>query len=100
MNTIHVHESRPPSLPRLATGETAQEIAAQALKALMVATSVERALFVGYHKETGSCEVVVHAELDNSGFQAHDAPYSGDPVFPADRGIVARVPAAQITHGR
>ena len=83
------------TLPLLSTGETEREIASMGLKALVVAASVERALYLRYYPEVGTCEVVVQAVMDASGRQAVIRPYEGAEVFDWDTGVVARAIADQ-----
>lgn len=79
------------TLPSLATGASYREIAGQALRALMVTTSVERGMFVAYDPTQACCEVLVHCELDESGFQGVETAYEGSHVFEPEGGLFADV---------
>jgi len=82
------------TLPRLAAQENTRDVAAQALRALMVAASVERAVFVEIVPTDASCRVLVHAELDESGFQGIETPYPFSLVVPSDTGLMAEILAS------
>lgn len=81
------------TLPRLSAGETDAEIAAMGLKACVVAAGVERAVYLTRHAETGLCEALVHIVVDEAG-QANVTAYPADDFVQADRGLCARVLAA------
>jgi serine phosphatase RsbU (regulator of sigma subunit) len=80
------------TLPKLSAGESAASIAAMGVKALVIAAGVERAVYVVYHQETATCEVLVHAVMDDNG-QAEVRPYPFPATLPA-KGLLAEVLAA------
>ncbi len=82
-------------MPLLSTGETEREIATMGLKALVVAASVERALYVRHFPEIGRCEVVVQAVMETCGRQAVVRPYESDDLISAENGVVAQAHEAQ-----
>lgn len=76
------------TLPKLATGQSEQEIAEMGLKALVVAAGVERALYL--RRQHDQCEILVQVCMDDSGFRAVPVPYAGRPVIAEDQGSVWR----------
>jgi hypothetical protein len=83
------------TLPLLSTGETEREIATMGLKALVVAASVERALYVRHFPEVGRCEVVVQAVMDACGRSAVVGPYESDDLISTETGVVGQAHEAQ-----
>lgn len=79
------------TLPRLSAPDTDEEIATVGVKAALGATGVERGIFVRFLRETGSCEVVAHAELDPADGQAHTQPYPGGDTRLLPDGVVGAV---------
>lgn len=78
------------TLPRLATGQSEAQIAEMGLRALVVAASVERAVYLRYVPEMGYCEVVAHVASLDGGWNAEPQPWEGNPTFPEDEGLVWR----------
>ncbi len=83
------------TLPKLSAAETDADIAAMGVGGLLVAASVERAIYVSHHAETGIGEVLVHAVMDDKG-QATLQPYPFAPSLPV-AGLLAEVLAAEDT---
>jgi len=79
------------TLPSLATGSSYHEVAAEAIKALIVTTSVERGMFIALDDSKESCQILVHVELDESGFQCVEKPWQGDDTFDVAGGLLAEV---------
>lgn len=77
------------TLPKLSACESAAAIAAMGIKGLLIAAGVERAIYVVYHPETSTCEVLVHAVMDDNG-QAELRPYPFPATLPAE-GLLAEV---------
>jgi len=78
------------TLPRLSTGESDAEVAAMGLKALLVAASVNRAVYCSYDPTTRNCEVLVHVVMDAAG-QAIRCPYPLEPTVRGDAGFLREV---------
>jgi hypothetical protein len=51
-------------MPRLSAGVTDEEVVATGLEALLVAASVDRAVYLRYHPGQGRCELLVQVEMD------------------------------------
>ncbi len=71
------------TLPQLPTGRSVVDVAEMGLRALVVAASVRRALFVEFHQATGRCEVLVQVGMDRIGRQAVPIPYAGERLLGA-----------------
>lgn len=76
------------TLPTLPTGRSVDEVAEMGLRALVVAASVDRAIYVQYDDDTGYAEVLVQVVMDASGRQVHRTPYGADPAVPVEAQIV------------
>ena len=76
------------TLPKLSACESAAAIAAMGIKGLLIAAGVERAIYIVFHPETSTCEVLVHAVMDDNG-QAELRPYPFPATLPAE-GLLAR----------
>ncbi len=76
------------TLPSLPTGRSVHEVAEMGLKALVVAASVHRALYVQYDQATGYAEVLVQVGMDASGRSAVGIPYRGTTVIGDDARVV------------
>lgn len=78
------------TLPRLATGQSEAEIAEMGLRALVVAASVKRAMYLRYVPEMRQCEVVAHVVSLDGGWNAEPQPWNGDPTISEDEGLLWR----------
>jgi hypothetical protein len=99
------------TLPKLPTGDSEYEICEMALKTLVVAAGVERAVYVRYDGERNLAEVSVHVAMLGEAREALPEPYPRELVFDAgtgvvgaalrgnDGGILANAPAAPLRPG-
>ncbi len=78
------------TLPKLSAAESEAEIASTGLMACVVATGVERAIYLRVDPRTGIAEVLVHVELDGNG-RASQRPYPLPETFPSAQGMVGEV---------
>jgi len=78
------------TLPKLSAAESEAEIARTGLLACVVATGVERALYLRVDQHTGFAEVLVHVQIDRDG-RATVRPYPLSDRVPATSGILAEV---------
>jgi hypothetical protein len=77
-------------LPTLPTGKTEEDIAEIGVRALVVAASVERALYVRWRPEVEQGEVLVHVAMDRSGSHARTVAAPEPRVFVPGDGLVGR----------
>ncbi|MHC5064448.1 MAG: PP2C family protein-serine/threonine phosphatase [Planctomycetota bacterium] len=77
-------------MPKLPTGETEEAIARMGLDALMVAASVQRAIYARYHPRLGECEILVHLVMDEGSRKPGSAPIVAGGWRGAEQGLVAR----------
>lgn len=78
------------TLPQLSTGSSELAIAEMGLSALVVAASLNRAVYVRYYEATERCEVLVQVGMDERARQPVRVPFSGEPAWGPDGGIVWR----------
>lgn len=76
------------TLPQLSAGSSADEVAEMGLQALVVAASLNRAVYLRYDQTADRCEVLVQVGVDETGRRAEREPFSGNPVALPDDGIV------------
>ncbi len=77
-------------MPKLPTGQTEEAIATMGLDALMVAASVQRAIYARYHPRLGECEILVHLVMDEASRKPVATGASSSAWREADQGLVAR----------
>ena len=78
------------TLPQLSTGSSELDIAQMGLSALVVAASLNRAVYVRYHEATERCEVLVQVGMDEDRRQPVRVPFTGELAWGRDDGIVWR----------
>jgi len=78
------------TLPQLSTGSSELAIAEMGLSALVVAASLNRAVYVRYHEATERCEVLVQVVMDEERRRPVRVPFTGEPAWGSDDGIVWR----------
>jgi len=66
------------TLPKLPTGKTDVDIAEMGVRALAVATSARRAMYVQYHPAIRRCEVLVEVEASADGRRMSVVPFDGE----------------------
>ncbi len=77
-------------LPTLPTGRSDQEVAEIGVRALVVAASVERALYVRWRPELGQCEILVHVVMDRSSLSPRLVAAPEPSSFVPDHGLIAQ----------
>jgi hypothetical protein len=77
-------------LPTLPTGRSEEDVAEIGVRALVVAASVERALYVRWRPEVGQCEVLVHVAMDRSSASPRIQAAPEPRAFVPDHGLIAQ----------
>lgn len=77
-------------LPKLPSGETEEDTVAMGLDALMVASSVHRAIYARFHPRLGECEILVHRVMDSEKRKPVPADLPEDVWSSASSGLVGR----------
>jgi len=77
-------------MSKLPTGENESAIVTMGLDALMVASSVHRAIYARFHPELGECEMLVHLVMDQATRKPVPAALPDEVWFDARSGLVGR----------
>jgi hypothetical protein len=77
-------------LPTLPTGSTEQEVAEIGTRALIVAASAERVLYLRWRPEQDECETLVHMVADGGGARPRSAPPPEPSRFRPGNGLVGQ----------
>lgn len=77
-------------LPTLPTGKSEEEVAEIGARALIVAASAERVLYVRWQPDADLCEVLVHVVADGAGSHPRSAPVPEDGRFTPGVGLIGR----------
>ncbi|MDP6929416.1 MAG: PP2C family protein-serine/threonine phosphatase [Planctomycetota bacterium] len=78
------------TLPKLSTGESEERVIEMALKALVVAASVERAVYLRLHDSVDRFDVISQVVAEEGGWNSVAQAWDGEPIVGEDDGIVWR----------